>query len=220
MKRRIFTGLALALVLVVALAGTALAHASLKSSEPAAGAKLTSAPKSVKIVFTEEISSDPKEAFFKVSDPSGKEIAAGTIDKSDLDRATLSATLPAGLGDGVYTVTWRSYTTDDKGVATGKFTFGVNADPGPQKDVAGVEQEDAATPTAKPAATSKPVATAAPTATVAAAAPTAAPTASTPATLPKTGEASPDQMPLLLVLGVVALVVSALVARPFNRRTK
>ena len=123
-----------------------------------------------------------------------------------------------GLGDGVYTVTWRATTPDDGGITIGKFSFGVNADPGPQTNVAGEEQEAAATasPTAATTAatTTRAATTAATTtATTAATATRAAATAATatPAgatTLPNTGGDSGGSA--LIVAAIVLLAVGAL----------
>jgi copper transport protein len=206
--------LAFALTLVAALTGTAFAHAKLASSVPAAGAKLASAPAKVTLVFDEEVSDKADETFFKVADASGKEIAAGKLDNTDIDHKTLSGALPSGLGNGVYTVTWKAVTPDDGGVSTGKFSFGVNADPGPQTDVAGQEQE-AATATATRAATATPAGAAATATRAATPAATATP-AGAAATLPNTGGGAGATLSIAVALGLLA--AGALVMRSLRSR--
>src|SRR6266508_907101 len=106
MKRRIVVGLILTLALSFGLLGTALAHAKLVSSDPAAGAKLTKAPSKVTLVFSEEISDKSDESNVTVTDEQGNEVGKGGLDTNDLDHKTQTATLNAGLGDGIYTVKW------------------------------------------------------------------------------------------------------------------
>src|SRR5258706_9951951 len=149
MKRRIDLVVVLALALSLAFLTVASAHAKLVSSDPAAGAKLTSAPAKVTLVFSEEISAKESESFFKVTNASGASVGTGKLDTNDLDHKTLSGTLQTGLGDGVYTVAWETITPDDNGHSVGSFTFGINADPGAQPTAA---PEEEATPTATSAA--------------------------------------------------------------------
>ena len=227
-KHTTIVALALALALTVALAGTALAHAKLSSSMPAAGAKLTAAPAKVALVFSEEVSDKVAETYLTVADAKGTNIASGKLDTADVDHKTLSAALPGGLGDGVYTVTWRATTPDDGGITIGKFSFGVNADPGPQTNVAGEEQEAAATASPTAAATTiatraaTTAATSAATATRAATAlatPRAATTTAMPAaatTLPNTGG---DQGGgALIAAAILLLAVGALALRKLRLR--
>jgi len=199
MKRRISIGIVIALLLGLALFGVASAHAKLVSSDPAAGAKLTAAPAKVTLVFDEEISDKATESFFNVTDAAGATIGSGKLDTADLDHKTLSGTLKAGVGDGVYTVTWQTITPDDNGKSEGSFTFGVNTDPGAQPTAAPHEEE----PTAVPAA--------------GAAQATAVPHdhAAEPATLPKTGESAPNLTGYFMVGAVLLLAagIALLVSR-------
>jgi LPXTG-motif cell wall-anchored protein len=187
--------LVLALVLSLGLLTVASAHAELISSDPASGAKLTAAPSKVTLIFSEEISDKESESSFTVTDESGATVGTGKLDTTDLDHKTLSGALKAGLGDGIYTVTWKTVTPDDDGHSDGSFTFGVNKDPGAQPTADHEHEEE---PTAAPAA--KP--TAAPSAQ-----PTAAPAgAASPGTLPKTGESAPNLSAYLLAAAVIMLV--------------
>jgi LPXTG-motif cell wall-anchored protein len=199
MKRRIGVAVVFALVLSLGLLTVALAHAKLVSSDPAAGANLTTAPSKVTLVFSEEISENESESSFTVTDESGTTVGTGKLDTNDLDHKTLSGSLKTGLGDGVYTVSWKTVTPDDNGHSDGSFTFGVNKDPGAQPTAAPEhEEEPTAAPAAAPAAT--PAATPA-------TKPTAAPAGGTPPkTLPTTGESAPNLGAYLLVAGLIVLV--------------
>lgn len=192
MNRRIGAVLILALLLSFGLFSTALAHAKLVSSDPAAGAKLTAAPSKITLVFSEEISDKATDSNFTVTDGQGVVVGNGQLDTTDLDHKTLSGTLKAGAGDGVYTVKWSAVTPDDDGHSSGSFTFGVNKDPGAQ-------------PTAQPEPTEAPEATAAPVST-ATAQPliSPAPGSQTP-NLPRTGDSGTDASPYLLAGALIAL---------------
>jgi methionine-rich copper-binding protein CopC len=215
MNRRITLGLLLALMVSLGLLSTALAHAKLVSSDPAAGAKLTKAPAKVTLVFSEEISDKESDSNFTVTDESGATVGTGKVDNTDLDHKTQVGTLKDGLGDGIYTVKWNALTPDDQGHSEGSFSFGVNKDPGAQ-------------PTAKPEPT------AVPTAAGAAAQPTAAahdhdaaqPTAAAhdhdaagAANLPKTGENGADLSGYFLI-GAVILLASGLALRRGKRSVR
>ena len=194
MQRRISIGIVIALLLSIALFSIASAHAKLVSSDPASGAKLAKAPAKVTLVFDEEISDKATDSFFNVTDSAGANVGTGKLDTADLDHKTLSGTLKAGLGDGIYTVTWQTVTSDDNGKSEGSFKFGVNADPGAQPTAAPHDEE----PTAVPAAAG-------------AAQPTAVPHDhdAEPATLPKTGASEPN-LTGYFMLGAVLLLAAGL----------
>lgn len=210
MNRRTLTVLICVLALSFGLFTIASAHAKLVSSDPTAGAKLTSAPSKVTLVFSEEISANPDESNFTVTDEQGNAVGKGQLDNTDLDHKTQSGTLTAGLADGVYTVTWNAVTPDDNGHSNGSFSFGVNKDPGAQ-------------PTAAPEPTEEPQATAAPTATGAAAQPTAQPTSaptataaagtSSPSTLPRTGAGETDSGRYVLLAALIVLLAGVALRR-------
>ena len=155
MNRRTVFGIIIVFALAFGLFSTALAHAELVSSDPAAGAKLTKAPAKITLVFSEEI--DDQGSSFTVTDAKKATVGTGKLDLNDLDHKTLIGTLNTGLGDGVYTVAWDVLTSDDKAEESGTFTFGVNADPGVQPTAA-AEAEATAVPTAAatPVATARP----------------------------------------------------------------
>jgi len=201
MKRGIGIALILVPALSLVLLSTALAHAKLVSSDPAAGAKLTKAPAKVTLVFSEEISDKETESNFTVTDESGATVGTGKLDTNDLDHKTLSGTLKDGLGDGIYTVKWQTITPDDNGHSEGTFTFGVNKEPAAQP-TAKPEPTEAAeqTPTATPAgAAAQP--TAAPTTK-----PTAAPAGGVPPTnLPQTGGGELQGFGYALLVAIILL---------------
>lgn len=215
MNRRHSIGLFLVLALSLVLFSTALAHAKLVSSDPAAGAKLAKAPTKVTLVFSEEISDKEIESNFTVTDETGATAGTGKLDTNDLDHKTMSGALKAGLGDGIYTVKWNAVTPDDNGHSDGTFTFGVNKDPEAQ-------------PTAKPEPTE--AAELAPTATLAggAAQPTAVPTtkptsapagAANPTNLPRTGDGEPHGSGYVL-LGAIVLLAGGLTLRQVIIRSR
>ena len=115
-----------ALVIALALPATALGHALLQSSDPAAGATLGSAPAAVTLTFGE--TADPRLSSVKVLDSAGQDHVAGPIevvaDPPD------SIRIPVGpLSDGAYTVSWRTVSAVDGHVAAGSFAFGVGVAP-------------------------------------------------------------------------------------------
>ena len=114
--------LAAALLAVVATASTALAHALLQSSDPAAGATLASGPPQVTIRFGEP--PDPKLSSIKVLDTSGAPVTAGSTVVVAGQPEQLS--VPLGpLSPGWYTVAWRTVSAVDGHAAAGSFAFGV-----------------------------------------------------------------------------------------------
>lgn len=206
MKRRISIGIVIALLLSVTLFSIASAHAKLVSSDPAASTKLTTAPAKVTLVFDQEISDQSTESLFSITNEAGVAVGSGKLDTTDLDHKTLSGTLNAGLGDGIYTVKWQTITTDDNGKSEGSFSFGVNKDPGAQPTTVPPEAAPTVAPTAGAV---KP--TVVPTA--GAVKPTAVPAAAgaAPATLPTTGEIAPNltgyfMLGALLLLGAGMVV--------------
>ncbi len=81
----------------------AAAHASLKSSNPEAGASLASAPKEITLTFNEKV----EEAFSTItlSDGKGKSVVSDKAKVDAANPAILRLNAPA-LTAGSYTVTW------------------------------------------------------------------------------------------------------------------
>jgi copper transport protein len=118
--------LAVALVALAATPRDVVAHAYLRSSQPAAGATLGSAPSSVGITFSEP--PDPKLSSISVVDSSGTNHVTGPIVDVASPAATISVPLDA-LTDGVYTVSWRAVSATDGHISAGSFVFGVGTPP-------------------------------------------------------------------------------------------
>jgi methionine-rich copper-binding protein CopC len=97
------------LIAATAMAATAVAspfaaaHASLKSSNPEAGAALTAAPKEIVLTFNEKV----EEAFsiITLADGEGKAITAGKAKVDAANPEILRLDAPT-LAPGSYTVTW------------------------------------------------------------------------------------------------------------------
>jgi methionine-rich copper-binding protein CopC len=147
--RKITAAASLALaVALLALPTAVAAHAELVSSDPAAGAKLDSAPPEVTLTFSNEI--DPDGSSFEVTDADGVVVGIGEIDLTVADRNVMrgdvSITEPA-----VYTVSWTSVALDgDK--LTGTFSFGYATDQTIPKPTGDEEEPDTAiaAPSASP----------------------------------------------------------------------
>jgi copper transport protein len=116
--------------LLLAWAPAAWAHASLKSSDPAANASLAKSPSQILLTFTEPV--DPSLSVVKVVDASGKPAAGVGAARSVAGQtAELSVPVRSPLAKGVYTVNWRSVSSVDGHVEVGAFAFGVGAVPKP-----------------------------------------------------------------------------------------
>jgi copper transport protein len=107
-------------------AAPAAAHALPQSSDPAAGATLKAAPSSVTVVFGE--TPDPNLSVLRVLDSSGQDHTTGKTHASLSDPRVLTVAV-GKLGDGVYTVSWRTVSRVDGHLAAGTFAFGVGVAP-------------------------------------------------------------------------------------------
>jgi copper transport protein len=115
-----------AFLLALVLPPRALGHALLHSSEPAVGATLGSAPAAVRLTFGE--APDVRLSSVKVLDSAGTDHVSGEIQA--LSDPPDSVSIPIGpLGDGVYTVTWRTVSAVDGHASAGTFVFGVGVAP-------------------------------------------------------------------------------------------
>ena len=106
----------LMLLAMLATATPAFAHASLKSSEPAANASVKS-PNLIKLTFSESL--EPAFSGAELADASGKAIP---VSKS-VGGASITL-LPMGLKPGGYKVTWHSVGHDTHRIS-GSFSFKV-----------------------------------------------------------------------------------------------
>ncbi len=120
----------LAGLLLAVWAPSAWAHASLKSSDPAANASVSTSPSQILLSFTEP--PDPSLSLVKVVDASGKPapgVGAARSVSGQSDQLSVPVRKP--LPKGVYTVNWRSVSAVDGHVEVGAFAFGVGAKPKP-----------------------------------------------------------------------------------------
>ena len=114
-------GLVIAVLAVLAGAGTALAHADLDSSFPANQEVLEVAPAEIALQFTEAV--DPIEPGIRVIDADGDDVDIGPVDRSGgSDR--MRTAIPVALDDGSYVVAWQAVSADSHRVR-GSFTFSV-----------------------------------------------------------------------------------------------
>jgi len=109
-------GAALGLPLSVA------AHALPQSAIPPEGAEVQSAPRAVEITFGE--TPDPKLSTITVIDSAGVSVDAGPTVVVRGHPLELEVPLKE-IGDGVYTVTWKTVSEVDGHLATGAYAFGV-----------------------------------------------------------------------------------------------
>jgi copper resistance protein C len=117
--------------------GVASAHAQYQSSTPAANSTISTAPSTLQITYTQELS----DIHVSVIGPHGTEVTTAPA-KFDLENR-YNASVPVGAdGPGVYTVLWHNVSGDDGDPNDGQFVF----------TVAGV-----APPTPSPTATATPV---------------------------------------------------------------
>ncbi len=124
---------AVLLVAVLALAGVgvlaspASAHALLERSYPAAGASLPRAPHAMLLYFTE--APEPSLSTVSLLDSSGQTVpGVGKPAVVAGNARELRVILPQ-LGDGVYTVNWRTVSKVDGHVTGGSFAFGIGVQP-------------------------------------------------------------------------------------------
>ena len=117
-----------ALVVLVAVAallastGTALGHAVLASSSPAADARLAAAPEQVTLTFSEPVEIVQSEDI-DVVDAEGNDVTGGPA-TNDAQARVVDIPLRPGLADGTYTVRYKVVSSDSHVIA-GVLVFGV-----------------------------------------------------------------------------------------------
>ncbi|MET8247492.1 copper resistance protein CopC [Streptomyces sp. NPDC005202] len=129
------------LLLLLGGAGPASAHAALRTTDPADGTVLKSAPRTVMLTFTESVGL--LDDSFRLFDPDGRRVHTGEAQHAPGRSDTARVTLPAKLGQGTFTVAWRVVSADSHPVS-GAFTFSVGkpsattatVDTGPVEDPA------------------------------------------------------------------------------------
>ncbi|WP_445284838.1 copper resistance CopC/CopD family protein [Streptomyces sp. DSM 118148] len=110
------------LLLLLGTAAPASAHAALRGTDPADGTVLKSAPRRVTLTFTESVGLLTDS--FRVYDPRNRRLRTGEADHAPGRSDTARVPLPARLGTGTYTVTWRVVSADSHPVS-GALTFSV-----------------------------------------------------------------------------------------------
>ena len=108
---RLLTGL-LASAAVLVGPGTAAAHDQLATSEPAAGATVTTAPERIELEFGQ--APQPLGAEVAVTGPDGVPVSLGTPRVSG---TTVTQPLEDGLPAGAYTVEWRVISGDGHSIS-------------------------------------------------------------------------------------------------------
>ena len=99
------------------LSGPAFGHAKLLSTLPAAAAQLQTAPKSLSLVFNENV----RLAVLTLTAADGKAIPV-TVDRSLPASPHVSIAVPP-LAAGKYDVKWSALSPDDGHVTKGEFSF-------------------------------------------------------------------------------------------------
>ncbi|MBO0652431.1 copper resistance protein CopC/CopD [Streptomyces triculaminicus] len=105
-------------------AGTASAHAALTATDPANGSVVASAPRQVRLTFSEGVLLGADSV--RVLDPRGERVDQGAPEHVGGRSETAAVALRAGIADGTYTVAWQAVSADSHPVA-GAFTFSVGA---------------------------------------------------------------------------------------------
>jgi copper transport protein len=111
-----------AIIVLLAVAAPALAHAVLLRSNPAANAALDQPPVQVELWFSEPV--EPAFTEIRVFNSNGVRVDDGAtrLDPADATHARVGLRV---LGDGIYTVSWKALSTVDGHVTLGSFPFAV-----------------------------------------------------------------------------------------------
>ena len=125
--RRLLLAAALALAGAAAGAAPAAAHANYVRSTPAADARLVKPPAEVKVAFSEP--PEPRESELQVIDTNGARVDVGGTAASGEPNGLRVALKP--IGDGGYTVIWKTVSAVDGHETGGTFAFAVGNAPLP-----------------------------------------------------------------------------------------
>jgi copper transport protein len=131
LRARALSIVACTIVLLLASAAPAGAHAVLETSSPGWGAELGAAPHEITLVYDEDVV--PRYAQVAVVPPGGQDLAG------PLQVAGSVVTVPLRAGRaGSYTVRWKMVAANDGHVTEGAFSFGVQAKALPPAPASGV----------------------------------------------------------------------------------
>jgi len=106
-KRTLLSGVAVSLLLV---SQAALAHAHLKSSQPAADAALAASPQALTLSFSEDI--EPAFSGLTLLDASQKPVVSEKAQRDAKQHSRLILPLKAPLAAGEYQVNWHVLSVD------------------------------------------------------------------------------------------------------------
>ncbi|MET8023759.1 copper resistance CopC/CopD family protein [Streptomyces avermitilis] len=110
------------LLILFGSAGSACAHAALKSADPVDGTVVKKAPAAITLTFTESVGL--LDDSFRVLDPENRRVHIGEPQHAGGRSETARVTLPDDMGTGTFTVGWRVVSADSHPVS-GAFTFSV-----------------------------------------------------------------------------------------------
>ena len=113
--------------LLIVPASPAAAHAFLESSDPAANAVLPSAPGTVTLRFTEPLETSYSRA--ELFDQTGSPVTGATSAVGS-DPRVMTIDIPPGLGNGAYSILWRTLSSADGHTAQGYLPFTVGTEAG------------------------------------------------------------------------------------------
>jgi copper transport protein len=119
---------AAAVAAVLALPGTASAHAYLVKTVPAASVVLNAPPPNIQLTYDEAV--EPRFAIISVTDVDGHQETTGPVHRSPSNPDTLVVPLRPSLPEGWYLIYWRAISVDGHPV-NGFFTYAVGPNPGP-----------------------------------------------------------------------------------------
>ena len=108
-------------VLGLALASTAFAHATLDRASPAVGSRVAASPARIELWFTERL--EPAFSSVKVLDASGRQVDRRDAAFDPRDTGHVGVGVPA-LPPGRYRVVWRAVSVDAH-ATSGDYTFDV-----------------------------------------------------------------------------------------------
>ncbi|QQM47643.1 copper resistance protein CopC/CopD (plasmid) [Streptomyces liliifuscus] len=110
------------LALLLGGAGSASAHATLTSAEPADVSVLKTAPKQITLAFSESVSLS--DGSLRVLSPKNLRVDSGAVTHAGKETDTARVKLRDKLPEGTYTVSWRVVSADSHSIS-GAFTFSV-----------------------------------------------------------------------------------------------
>lgn len=150
--RAVVAAVAAALCLIVFTAGPALAHTELKTSAPANGATVATAPTTVSLTFGEAVTLPANPITV-----TGPDNATWTVGKATVTDATVTAPVTATGPAGAYTMNWQVI-SDDGDTIKGTVKFTLSTPATPTTTAAAPATSAAVTPVAAPAAAPAPAA--------------------------------------------------------------